>query len=1109
MEDIIRALLDVVRVQHAETDGTEVEPFNMSDVVDMALNLVGKPDEPEEEAELVKTIEDTVYRLEPELFPPKTFAEMDEDEVVATAASMIQEKLFGGADTIAAADVRNDDSVRGPETMDSVDVQGQMDGYSRLSEEDDGEEEFDAAEASDLNNVIYNQFMRMMGLQDPQVEFPFDRSQIQYGKEKTMTEMLEEEAAQKATEEEPRQLSAWELAQAAVDQDEALHAKEEYIPKPMEMPETKSASQIAAEAIAQAREQDQEKSEVEKRAEALMEEARRLGKDPMQFALHQQEILRYMEKNSDELVSFEDYEDLSPEEKLEIERRMEEEKRLEREAAEKEAPQADAESVPEEEAPAAEAAAAAEIPAQEEENGQMQFTEEMLRQMSAEVLREHSDMILSENADEDMESLNQTIMENIMKMMGSKGVPSEQESVDSLLDQVSIRHGGGSGEPAEPAAEEEVPAAAAADVEEAAEPSREEETVTEEPAAEPEADSEPEPELEPEPEPEEEEAPAEKAEEAVEEEPAAEPEPAPQPVMMSAEELARAAQRQAGIKVQERQEQAGTISAADLARAAQEAERKRKEEARLSADTGLADDDLNFDDLDDDLGDDAGDEADAAPDLDLTDDLISDDDLLSGEDTEEDGTQPDIPVYVLGEHTREEVDEAIANLETLGLEGDVYERAKRLLLLELAGSEGELEAWLKAEEERKASGVEEEKEDPDDLDEESLDRTFEEELDADFENPEEEEAEEETPAAEEAEASPEPADQPAVEEAAVEEPVVEASVEETSGAPSQEEQPVEDQAYKVSVHRPFVLKNSASFMDQFEDFLSQSKGNRRLSTGFPKLDAMLRYGLHKGSWFIDSSPQYLRNAFVLQIADRAAEAGVDVLYISTELSRYDLMVESMSRLTYEIHEKDKEKALSPMDIMTGEGGLEILKDELNWYRGRISEHLYIIDQETVADIVEDLEHASAGNVLVELIRTVVRDADHKPVVVIDNIDNILSVEEAEEMLPLLMEGIRKLAGELNIPILMSRGFAQMENEEELHPADLELQEELGSLCDVWLKLEYADMVTEEGGLSGETVEDIVLRGDTVPVNIHILKNRRRTRTSCQIQGAPKFNYLEE
>ena len=36
-----------------------------------------------------------------------------------------------------------------------------------------------------------------------------------------------------------------------------------------------------------------------------------------------------MEKNSDELVSFEDYEDLSPEEKLEIERELYKEKQLE------------------------------------------------------------------------------------------------------------------------------------------------------------------------------------------------------------------------------------------------------------------------------------------------------------------------------------------------------------------------------------------------------------------------------------------------------------------------------------------------------------------------------------------------------------------------------------------------------------------------------------------------------------------------------------------------------------------------------------------------------------------------------------------------------------
>ena len=51
MEDIIQALLDVVRIQHGEADGTEVEPFNMEDIIDMAMNIVGRPEEEGEEKE--------------------------------------------------------------------------------------------------------------------------------------------------------------------------------------------------------------------------------------------------------------------------------------------------------------------------------------------------------------------------------------------------------------------------------------------------------------------------------------------------------------------------------------------------------------------------------------------------------------------------------------------------------------------------------------------------------------------------------------------------------------------------------------------------------------------------------------------------------------------------------------------------------------------------------------------------------------------------------------------------------------------------------------------------------------------------------------------------
>lgn len=325
------------------------------------------------------------------------------------------------------------------------------------------------------------------------------------------------------------------------------------------------------------------------------------------------------------------------------------------------------------------------------------------------------------------------------------------------------------------------------------------------------------------------------------------------------------------------------------------------------------------------------------------------------------------------------------------------------------------------------------------------------------------------------------------------------------------DQKAEKKEFQVSARNPFALKNAANFMDQFENYIVDTQENRKLSTGFRRLDAMLRYGLHKGSYFVDSKPQYLKNSFMQQMADGAAQSGVDVLYISTELSRYDLMVDTISRLSYEMNRKDETKAVSSMAIMTGEDGADIrsLKDELNWYRGRISEHLFVLDQEAVAEYVASMQDASAEQILEELIRSIVTEGAHKPVVFIDNIENILSVDDLEDMKP-LMEGIRRLAGELGIPILMSYGYAQAESESELYPEEEAFHASLGNLCDVYMELNYAEMITEDyEAITEEDIEEMREDGETLLVNVHLHKNRRPMKASCQIQGVPKFNFFEE
>ena len=1366
----MKALLDVVRAQHTATEGSEERPFDINDIIDMALNITGRPEAPGEQQELSDTIQKLAESLAPDIFPPKTFEEMDDSEQAASAVNMIEERLRNGGrrrETAApqsqqemtpqqnSSQMQSESHEENPFAQvmenENANIQQQSetaDGYGNMASTDSGasedygngssydmlgQDDVNHQEAANLNDLIYNNFMQMMGLNDPKVEYPFDRSQIRYGREKTATEMLAEDEANKAEEralEEQRRrpVSAWELAQSAVDKDEEAHQKEEYEPKEMKMPETKSASQLAAEALAKAKEEDQMKLEAEKRAERLMEEARKRGKDPMEFALHQQEILNYMEKNSDELVSFEDYEDLSPEEKLEIEKELYREKQIEAGVD----PEDISDELPDEileQAGIAPDQTAGEQNSQEsagqgdgttaqqtsQSQGMPAFSDDMLRMISQEVVQENAEMILAEDANADLGLINETIFENLKNLMSQTGGAVTQEDMESLIGEVISRN-------------------TSSDLEETQETLAQTETGTTAETA-PMAFE------------------GESAGSVVGSGMAGTREPAvessqseSQSQPMSAVELARAAQQAAKPEPQEARE---TKSAVELAKEAQENAVQKKAEPISETEEELSEDDLNFDELDLEEESEesqspsieelkaqlkAAEEALAAEQLkaaqkagkaeeekkseeipkveEVTEQPMEESASTAGEQTateesseitpaptaEEVQEQPeysevsekeaeefeyvDPGELVLGDHTQAEIDEALDNLASLGLEGEVYERAKRMLLLELAGSEVALDAWLEEQEngKKKKAAVsaldteEDALEDLEDLDEDDLERELELAMDEDFiEEDLEEPANEET-LEESSQDKSEETEKEAVSEENLEENSVEKTEDEsdkTEGAEDVSEQPesilkeaseeeisseeenseeeegetseaaqeeaankefseteeeaanreyseteeketanrecseteekeiankevskktekeaeykeaeyisesedtiqvektrpekaertssqtkkpahsertshsrkhknivkrkektapekeerefsavvltgknVEEKEFQVSVRNPFVLKNSASFMDKFEEYIVDTQENRKLSTGFKRLDAMLRYGLHKGSYFVDATPQYLKNGFMQQIADRAAESGVDVLYISTELTRYDLMVDTISRLSYEMNKKDEEKAVSSMAIMTGEKGADIrsLKDELNWYRGRISEHLFVLDQEAVSEYVENMEDASAGDILAELIRSIVTEGAHKPVVFIDNIENILSVEDSEDMKP-LMDGIRKLAKELGIPIIMSYGYAPAESENELDPDEIEYHKSLGNMCDVYLELKYADMITEDyEELTEDDIQEMVENGEMLLINVQLHKNRRTMKASCQIQATPKFNYYEE
>ena len=91
----------------------------------------------------------------------------------------------------------------------------------------------------------------------------------------------------------------------------------------------------------------------------------------------------------------------------------------------------------------------------------------------------------------------------------------------------------------------------------------------------------------------------------------------------------------------------------------------------------------------------------------------------------------------------------------------------------------------------------------------------------------------------------------------------------------------------------------AGFIKEFSDGVRASADTPVISTGFESLDEALDGGLYEGLIIIGAVSSLGKTTLVLQIADQIAQRGNDVMFFSLEMSKYELMAKSISRMTYE------------------------------------------------------------------------------------------------------------------------------------------------------------------------------------------------------------------
>ena len=163
-----------------------------------------------------------------------------------------------------------------------------------------------------------------------------------------------------------------------------------------------------------------------------------------------------------------------------------------------------------------------------------------------------------------------------------------------------------------------------------------------------------------------------------------------------------------------------------------------------------------------------------------------------------------------------------------------------------------------------------------------------------------------------------------------------------------------------------------SIKEDYIAYISNSNNIRKIPTGISKLDNIYGGGLPTGFTIIGAETGLGKTTFTLQLADTIAkEENVKVLFFSLELSKYELLSKTLSRISYLDNELSNH---TPNEFIGNE--VEDIDNYFNKYE-EIQDNIFLVDN------VKDI-----GGIIGNTIAFCKKYANDKVVVVIDYLQYI-------------------------------------------------------------------------------------------------------------------------
>lgn len=308
----------------------------------------------------------------------------------------------------------------------------------------------------------------------------------------------------------------------------------------------------------------------------------------------------------------------------------------------------------------------------------------------------------------------------------------------------------------------------------------------------------------------------------------------------------------------------------------------------------------------------------------------------------------------------------------------------------------------------------------------------------------------------------------------------------------------------------YEQNNAKHYINSFLDDIDDNINTPAVPTGFKILDTLLDGGLYEGLYIIGAISSLGKTTFVQQIADQIAQSGHDVLYISLEMARYELMAKSISRHTM-------------LNVLQTGGDMSNAKTVRGITNGARWKNYTPAEHELIGKAISDYSqyaghlyiHEGVGNIGVEQIAELTqRHIDitgNKPVIIIDYLQILQPYDprmtDKQNTDKSVLE-LKRLSRKHKIPVLAISSFNR-----ENYKTQVSMQafKESGAIeygSDVLIGLQF-----KGAGDSNIKDDDIAEAFAKEPreIELKVLKHRNgeRPKGVFLYDYYPKFNYFKE